>query len=208
MGTTTTTERGLERRTAGQADSQERGQAGRRAQQKAETRKRLLAAARSVFAEGSVVTTPLDAVAAEAGVSKATLFFHFDDRGDLLEAVAGEILFEIYEELLARTEPPAGRRAFLQFYLDLQHDPRPLLLWEIGDVLSADGRPLPDLAYQHLQGELDRRLQAEGVPAERAARLAGVLTPAVFLVARRVAFGVATEAEIGRFLDDVDHLVG
>lgn len=191
MGTSTTTERGT---------------AGRRAQQKAETRARLLAAARAVFAEGSVVTTPLDAVAAAAGVSKATLFFHFADRGDLLEAVAGEILVEIYGELQAQTDPPATRRAFLRFYLDLQHDPRPALLWEIGDVLSADGRPLPDLAYQHLKDELDRHLQAEGVPAERAARLIGVLAPAVFLVARRVAFGQATEGEVTRFLDDVDHI--
>ena len=206
MGTTTTTERSAGAGAASRAAAS--AGVGRRAQQKAETRKRLLTAARSVFAEGSVVTTPLDAVASEAGVSKATLFFHFADRGDLLEAVAGEILIEVYEELQARSDPPPDRRAFVRSYLDLQHDPRPALLWEIGDVLSADGRPLPDLAYQHLKDELGRHLRDEGVAAERAERLTGVLAPAVFLVARRVAFGVASEAEIDRFLDDLDALVG
>jgi AcrR family transcriptional regulator len=186
-------------------DSDEGLPAGRRAQQKAETRARLLAAAREVFADGSVVTTALDAVASAAGVSKATLFFHFADRGELLSALARELLREMGRDLGAKA--PASRRAFLRGYLDVQRDPRPVLLWEIGDVLSADGRPLPDAAYQHLKDGLDERLRAEGVPAERAARLIGVLAPATFLVARRVAFGQATEGEIDGFLDDVDALV-
>jgi AcrR family transcriptional regulator len=188
------------------SEADERGPASRRAQQKAETRARLLAAARRVFADGSVVTTALDAVAAEAGVSKATLFFHFPDRGELLGALARDLLGEMGRELLARA--PASRRAYLRDYLELQRDPRPVLLWEIGDVLSADGRPLPDAAYRYLKDELDVRLRAEGVPADRAARLTGVLAPATFLVARRVAFGQASEAEIAGFLDDVDALVG
>jgi AcrR family transcriptional regulator len=208
MGTSTTTERGAGAGAGSNAGAGAGAGVGRRAQQKAETRKRLLTAGRTVFAEGSVVTTPLDAVAAEAGVSKATLFFHFGDRGDLLEAVAGEILIEIYEELEAAPARPATLRAFVRSYLALQHDPRPALLWEIGDVLSADSRPLPDLAYQHLKDELGRHLRAGGVAAERAERLTGVVAPAVFLVARRVAFGVASEAEIDRFLDDLDALVG
>lgn len=184
----------------------ESGAGGRRAQQKAETRARLLAAARTVFTEGSVVTTALDAVAAAAGVSKATLFFHFPERNELLSALARDLLAEMYREL--GTRAPASRRAFLHGYLEVQRDPRPVLLWEIGDVLSADGRPLPDAAYRYLKDELDARLRAEGVPADRAARLTGVLAPATFLVARRVAFGQAAEGEVAGFLDDVDALVG
>jgi AcrR family transcriptional regulator len=189
------------------SEPDERGPASRRAQQKAETRARLLAAARRVFAEGSVVTTALDAVAAAAGVSKATLFFHFPDRGELLSALARDLLAEMYRELATPASPPTSRRAFLRGFLELQRDPRPVLLWEIGDVLSADGRPLPDAAYTYLKDELDVRLRAEGVPADRAVRLTGVLAPAAFLVARRVAFGQASEDEIARFLDDVDALV-
>jgi AcrR family transcriptional regulator len=187
------------------SEAEEHSRTGRRAQQKAETRARLLAAARTVFAEGSVVTTALDAVAAAARVSKATLFFHFPDRSEMLAAVAGELLVEMHGEL--HRDSPASRRDFLGAFLDLQRDPRLVLLWEIGDVLTADGRPLPDLAYQHLKDELERRLQAEGVPGDRATRLTGVLAPATFLLARRVAFGQATDAEIVGFLDDVDHLV-
>lgn len=177
---------------------------GQRARQKAETRARLVTAARHVFADGSVVTTSLDAVAAEARVSKATLFFHFADRADLLAAVAQEILSELYREQLADDAPT--RRQFLAAYLEVQRDPRTRLLWEVGDLLGADGRPLPDLAYRFLRDRLGDYLRAEGLPAERVSRLTGVLAPATFLVARRVAFGQATEGEVTSFLDDVDAL--
>lgn len=184
----------------------DRGAAGRRARQKAATRARLLAAARVVFADGSVVTTPLDAVAAAAGVSKATLFFHFAARTELLEALAGDLYVELYEELTAR--PARTTLEFLTAYLAMQRDDRPRLLWEIGDVLSADGRAVPDVAYRHLRDGLASHLMAGGIEPGRAARLAGVLGPATFMVARRVAFGQDREDEVMRFLADVDHLVG
>jgi len=53
-----------------------------------DTRERILASARRLFATGLEADTSLAQVAREAGVSRATLHRHFGSRQDLLEAVA------------------------------------------------------------------------------------------------------------------------
>jgi AcrR family transcriptional regulator len=181
-----------------------------RAEQKASTRLRLLAAAREQFTEGSIVDTPLETVARRAGCSKATVFFHFATRSELLTAVAAELSEELAGELAEEpasevVEEPAAElgdrlpslHAVLARFLDLQRDRRSRLLWETGDVLAAAGRPLPDVAFHRLTGELAARADVD----ERAAR---VLAAAAFLMGRRVAFGQAGPADVLRFLDDVD----
>lgn len=175
-----------------------------RTRRKAATRDRLLDAAVSIFTEGSVVTTPVEAVAAAAGVSKATLFFHFGSRIELLEHVATRLYVHGAE---AWVGPTPGLRAFLVRYLALQKDPTTRLIWEIGDVLSADGRGAPDAAYRHLIDHIADRLREDGA-GDRAGALAGVVAPAALLVARRVAFGQAGKAEVQRFLDHVDAVAG
>jgi AcrR family transcriptional regulator len=176
---------------------------GERAQQKAATRDRLLRCAVAVFARGSVLTTPVDAVAAAAGVSKATLFFHFGSRLELLEQVAGTI----YARGAAWQPGPRGLRPFLDRYFDAQHLPETRLLWEIGDVLSVEGRGGPNVAYLHLTDTLAEHLAEDGLPPDRARTAAGVLAPAVLLVARRIAFGQADGEEVARFHDDVATLL-
>ena len=176
-----------------------------RTKQKEETRQRLLVSAREVFDEGSVVTTPLDAVAKGAGVSKATLFFHFATRADLLRATAGDL----YGELALVVDVLHDRDTvdYLRAYLHAQTDRRIVLLWKIGDVLAADADPLVDVAYTSLSVEVGRRLTDDGVPADRVDALAGVIAPAAFMVARRVAFGSADTTEIETFLTRVTALL-
>lgn len=176
-----------------------------RTRQKEETRQRLLGAARRVFDHGSVVTTPLDAVAREAGVSKATLFFHFATRADLLRATAGDLYGELAVVVDVWREEAA--LPYLRGYLLAQTDRRIVLLWKIGDVLAADADPLVDVAYTSLSVEVARRLAADGVAAERVDALAGVIAPAAFMVARRVAFGSADTAEVDAFLTRVEALL-
>lgn len=176
-----------------------------RAEKKEETRARLLASARAAFDEGSVVTTPLDVVATGAGVSKATLFFHFATRGDLLRATAQAL----YDELEPDVDPARARTTIdhIRTFLGVQHDPRVVLLWKIGDVLAADGQPQPDVVYAGLERDLTDLIRGDGVPAERAPALAGVLTPATFMLGRRVAFGSAGPAEVDAFTDHVRSLL-
>ena len=49
----------------------------------ARNRRRILAAAEKLFAENGVSCTSMDAIAAEAGVGKGTLFRRFGDRASL-----------------------------------------------------------------------------------------------------------------------------
>ncbi|SDU38131.1 TetR/AcrR family transcriptional regulator [Stappia sp. ES.058] len=53
------------------------------------TRERILEAARELFEEHGYEATSVDAVAARAGVAKATVFAHFSDKASLL--IAGKI---------------------------------------------------------------------------------------------------------------------
>jgi AcrR family transcriptional regulator len=172
-----------------------------RVQKKAETRARILAAAIEVFIGGSVVTTPMEAVAKAAGVSKATLFFHFGSRPELLEAVGIELWSEGAHTTFRPSKP--GLAPALRDYFAAQREPAARLLWEIGDVVSAAGGPGPDVAYRYLIAGIDARLADEGFDPSIRARLAGVVAPAALLVARRAAFDQADERELRRFLADV-----
>jgi AcrR family transcriptional regulator len=171
-----------------------------RAQQKAATRRRLLRAAVEVFGSGSVMTTPVDAVATAAGVSKATLFFHFGSRLDLLEEVASAV----YGSGTAWRQTEPGLAPFLDGYLAAQRLPETRLVWEIGDVLSVEGRSTPSAAYRHLLDHIAQRLAEDGFDPERSASLAGVVAPALLLVARRVAYSEAEDGEVARFRADLD----
>jgi AcrR family transcriptional regulator len=176
---------------------------GGRAQRKAATRQRLLDAAVEVFTSGSAMSTSVDAVAAAASVSKATLFFHFGSRLELLEAVAGQV----YAAGTAWQTTEPGLGPFLDRYFGAQHEPSTRMLWEIGDLLSVEGRGAPNVAYRHLTGHLAERLEEDGVEPRRAASLAGVLAPAVLLVARRIAFDQADADEVARFHADLELLL-
>jgi AcrR family transcriptional regulator len=56
----------------------------------ARNRRRILAAAEKLFAENGVSCTSMDAIAAEAGVGKGTLFRRFGDRASLARALLSE----------------------------------------------------------------------------------------------------------------------
>jgi len=67
----------------------------RRERRKAETRRRLLDAARELFAErGFEATRPQD-IARAADVAAGTFYTHFDDRRDVFRAVTAETAAEL-----------------------------------------------------------------------------------------------------------------
>jgi AcrR family transcriptional regulator len=73
----------------------------------ARNRRRILAAAEKLFAENGVSCTSMDAIAAEAGVGKGTLFRRFGDRASLARAVISEHESKLQDALI-RGEPPLG----------------------------------------------------------------------------------------------------
>ena len=73
----------------------------------ARNRRRILAAAERLFTERGVACTSMDAIAAEAGVGKGTLFRRFGDRGGLMHSLLDERERELQDEMI-RGEPPLG----------------------------------------------------------------------------------------------------
>src|SRR4051812_22264953 len=73
----------------------------------AENRRRVLAAACRLFEARGVANVSMDAVAAEAGVGKGTLFRRFGDRPGLARAVVSEHE-SVLQDALIRGEPPVG----------------------------------------------------------------------------------------------------
>ena len=92
----------------------------------AENRRKLLAAAAKLFAEGDPATVTMEEIANQAGVGKGTLFRRFGDRASLVRAVLSDAETQLQEQLI-RGAPPLGPgapplerleafgRAYLQF---------------------------------------------------------------------------------------------
>jgi AcrR family transcriptional regulator len=99
----------------------------------ARNRRRILAAAASLIEEHGVEKVSMDAIAAQAGVGKGTLFRRFGDRSGLVMALLDERTRE-FQEGLIRGEPPLGPGA------------------EPVERLCAFGRGMLDLLDKH--GEL------------------------------------------------------
>ncbi len=71
----------------------------RRAAQKAETRARILDAARALFEEKGYEDTTMRAVATRANVASGTIFVHFADKGELLIEALLEDLHQVDAEV-------------------------------------------------------------------------------------------------------------
>src|SRR5512140_2152261 len=67
----------------------------------------MLKAARHVVARRGLAGASMQAIAAEAGVAKGTLYLYFEDRDDLIEQAVGRVFEELL--LLVRAELRHGR---------------------------------------------------------------------------------------------------
>jgi AcrR family transcriptional regulator len=154
----------------------------------------LVEAARRLFAEDGYGATSLDAVAAEAGVTKGALYHHFDGKRQLFEAV-----FEIEVDGLtgqlaaayAREDDPwealeAGSRAFLEACLEPRL-PRIVLLDGFA-ALGWDGvRSREAGLLDALQRAIERAMDAGRIPRRPAAPLTSFLFGALCEMAMVVA---------------------
>src|SRR3546814_614822 len=109
----------------------------------ARNRRRILAAADRLFTEKGVGCTSMDAIAAEAGVGKGTLFRRFGDRATLALAVLDETERELQESIF-RGPPPLGPGA----------DPIPRLI--------AFGNAVLDRMEQHTELTVEAERHGKG----------------------------------------------
>ena len=93
-----------------------------RAQKKAESRRRILDAAREIFFRDGFMAANLDEVAEKAGVAKGTLYRYFESKADLYVAVLAENGRVFTEKMAQAVEAPGATldrlRAISRFYFE------------------------------------------------------------------------------------------
>ena len=160
----------------------------RRTKQESEaTRQAILAAARRVFARRGVTRATLEDVAAEAGVTRGAIYWHFDNKTALFEAMRVQVSVPLVERTdfaalaVREADALAPVERFLRHVLDAVANDETarrtfeimLLKCEYVDELA------PELARQ-LQGwrELEANLRRLYARARRDGALRAGLTPA------------------------------
>ncbi|MEV0587964.1 helix-turn-helix domain-containing protein [Nonomuraea sp. NPDC050310] len=148
----------------------------------ARNREKVLKAAAKLFREKGVAAVSMDAVAAEAGVGKGTLFRRFGDKSGLAVALLDARERELQTAILSGPPPlgpgaPARERlaAFVSAYLDylLAH----LDLVRMSETASPGARQRIG-AYRFWRQHV-AMLLAEAAPERDAGALAGVLLAAL-----------------------------
>jgi AcrR family transcriptional regulator len=111
----------------------------------AENRERILAAARSLFAERSVDAVTMQDIARAAGVGQGTLYRRYPNKGALCEALLDDNFAEFYKEAEAgigagEARSALGRLEFLLTRLATYIEQKGPLLGGVVDAFSGDRR--------------------------------------------------------------------
>lgn len=87
-----------------------------------ESRAKILAAAEQVFAREGLAGARMDAIAADAGVNKALLYYYFKTKEKLYEAVMEEHLRDFNDRALSILNAPGPAGTLLLQYVNLHFD--------------------------------------------------------------------------------------
>ena len=120
-----------------------------------DTRERILAAARELFAQRGAQRTSLRDIADKLGITKPALYYHFDSREALLASIVEPLLVDMDAFIRAREPGPLDTRTLLGDYFDLLHRHRDLLTMLVRDLATLG---LLDLGTRMI--EWRRRLMA------------------------------------------------
>ncbi len=117
------------------------------------TRNQLLDAAEAEFAVTGLIAARLDAIATQAGVTKATIYYYFQSKEELYRAVLGRCLLEamaIMEQLQLDCLPPDAAlvRLLEQMLCCMSENPR------IGSILSLEAIQNKGKYYPKQLGEV------------------------------------------------------
>lgn len=107
-----------------------------------ETRARILAAARRLFAERGYAATSLADIASAVGLTKTAVAYHFNPKG----RIAAELIAPAADDMLALlgTDFGGDRRAFAEALVGFSTRHRTVIRLMIEDVgLADDARPAP-----------------------------------------------------------------
>jgi len=176
-----------------------------RAQAAQGTTERLIAAAHRAFAEHGFAEVSLDALAAEAGVTRGALHHHFGNKAGLFEAVLRRIDAEIGAEMQAVWETTydawEGFRACFHVYLDsvLRPDRSRILFQDAPAVLGLKAVDiLMESGFGEMLAELQGFIESRRITAPDAEALAHLLNGATINLAFWAAEGEASEGRRDR----------
>ena len=134
----------------------------------ADTKTRILDAAEEVVLRDGVARLTLEAAAAEAGLSKGGVLYHFPTRDALVAGMVAKIIDEFDRDIEQRLEGDPGPGAFTRAYIGATMQPsapRPDREDRLGAALIAAAAAQPDLLAP-LQEAADRwqhRLEHDGL---------------------------------------------
>lgn len=122
----------------------------------AENRVRILAAAEEVFLERGVAA-PLDAIAQQAGVGRATFFRHFPDRRALINEMLENFLVDLEKKSASLPNAPESFLEMARYFID-----RMIHYAVVADYLRAQSRDdeILSVAIQRFVGTHEPHLQA------------------------------------------------
>ena len=190
----------------------------RRAEQTADTRQALLAAARRRFAEQGYAATGTEEIVADAQVTRGALYHHFRDKADLFQKVMEQVATEVAERLVAGelargAEEPSDAwtqlRAGFQSLLDISttdSDFQRIVLVDGPAVLGNDAwDALVERHGYHLLAEWLERAMAEKridpLPVAPLTRLVAALLSEASLYTARAEDPDRARTEVGMVLD-------
>ncbi|MFJ5098575.1 TetR/AcrR family transcriptional regulator [Streptomyces sp. NPDC088557] len=173
-----------------------------RAEQRAATRRALLAEGRRRFAADGYHDVVLAEVAAAAGVTKGAAYHHFASKAGLFRAVVAEVQHELGERVAAvadaHTDPWEQLRAGCHAFLAAGADPavRRILLLDAPTVLGWDEWRAADedASARHLTEALEGLVSLGVIADQPVAPLAGLLSGAMNEAAVRLARSTAPTA--------------
>lgn len=168
-----------------------------RAQKKAETSARLIAAARKSFFEIGYAETSMDKLCASVGVTRGALYHNFGGKEGLFEAVVREIDREMGERLLEICGEDTSLEAFVSVcraYLTFALDPE-IQRIVFKDAPSVLGQRLREIDAQSSLGPLteaiadliDRKIFPDVEPHALAVLLNGAMIDAALWIASQPA---------------------
>jgi AcrR family transcriptional regulator len=167
-----------------------------RAEAAQDTTDRLIAVAHRAFADRGFAEVSLDALAAEAGVTRGALHHHFTNKAGLFEAVLRRIDDEIAAEMQAvwqaASDPWDGFRACFHVYLDavLRPDRCRILFQDAPAVLGMKSVDiLLESGFGDMVADLRRLLAAGRIRGPDAEALGHLLNGATINLAFWVADG-------------------
>ncbi len=160
------------------------------------TRRAILESAITAFTTGDL-SVSMEAIAADAGVTKGSVHYHFGSRTGLLRAVA-EFVVARLESRIAAASDGVDVRTWIRAVLAEQATPVGAMLFAINDELARTGEltdadPFPYFSL---------RLAEFDIPSPPP-----VIAAAMIQYGRQLAFGNTTAASIDDVMADLDPLL-